>query len=96
MDSRADSSVRQHLTELGQPVGRRERIGLRGNVQRFDSAHSERDKPDINFLWCMTLTVTLARGRKVRVHIRNTEFKTVKPLRSQWERFVLLVFRKLP
>jgi len=65
-------------------------------AKQIVATHCERDKPGINFLWCMTLTVTLARGRKVRVHIRNAEFKTVKPLRFQWERFVLLVFHKLP
>jgi hypothetical protein len=48
------------------------------------------------FLWHMTLTMTLTRGRKVHVRILNSEFKTVGMLRLRWERFCHLAFGRLP
>lgn len=58
--------------------------------------HNEKDKPGINFLWYMTLTVTLTRGRKIRVRIRNAYFERMGFLRFQWERFCYLAFGKTP
>ena len=58
--------------------------------------HEEKDKPEIIFLWLMTLTVSPTRGHKVRVRIRNAEFQTVGILRFHWERLLLLIFRRLP
>jgi hypothetical protein len=58
--------------------------------------HDEKDKPEIIFLWLMTLTLSPTRGHKVRVRIRNAEFQPIRPLRFHWERFLLLIFRKLP
>jgi hypothetical protein len=57
---------------------------------------NETGKPKIIFLWYMTLTVTLTRGRKVRVRIRGAEFKTIGFLRFQWERFLFLTFGMTP
>ena len=58
--------------------------------------HNKKDKPEIIFLWLMTLTVSPIRGQNVRVRIRNSEFQTVDLLRFHWERILLLIFRRLP
>jgi len=58
--------------------------------------HDETENPEIIFLWLMTLIISPTRGHKIRVRLRNAEFHRLGVVQFQWERFLLLVFRRLP
>ena len=53
-------------------------------VVRFNAVHSNPQNRLIFFLWYMTFTMPLTRGRRVKLRFRNGEFKPIGPLPFYW------------
>jgi hypothetical protein len=65
-------------------------------LRQVVAGHNDKENRIMLCLWYMTFTVPLTRGGRVRVHIRNAEFKPIGLLRFHWERMCFLFLGKVP
>ena len=61
----------------------------------FTALHSSRDNRVIHFLWFMTFSIPLSRGKTIRFRVRNADMQQIGWFRFQYERALFLLFDKI-